>query len=285
MVHRTVACLAQGGVVGHGDRDGLYPGRQRPAAAGRRPAASAWRGPGPTKPGRSPCCSRAPRRPPTGFRRSRWSAGGWPGGSGPGPLTLAFPPGSTDGLFGRLPAEARRLISPEGGLALRNSADPFVRGRARAHPRAAGHGQPRRRPTSRRRSPPTRSAILGGLDMVIDSGPTHLGRVSTRVRIDDDRWAVEREGAIDASNAPADVRPDHPLHLHGQHLPQPDGRGHLQAAPRPTARLHHRPARRTRLRRALRGGRGHQRGSRRRACRRRAPVTRRLARDAPQPAG
>ena len=37
--------------------------------------------------------------------------------------------------------------------------------------------------------------------MVIDSGPTHLGRVSTRVRIDEDRWAVEREGAIDAGRS------------------------------------------------------------------------------------
>jgi protein-tyrosine phosphatase len=34
--------------------------------------------------------------------------------------------------------------------------------------------------------------------MVIDSGPTQLGRSSTWVRIKQDRWIIEREGVIDA---------------------------------------------------------------------------------------
>jgi L-threonylcarbamoyladenylate synthase len=39
-----------------------------------------------------------------------------------------------------------------------------------------------------------------GLDMVIDSGPTPWGQVSTIVRIEDDRWTIEREGAIAATS-------------------------------------------------------------------------------------
>ena len=39
---------------------------------------------------------------------------------------------------------------------------------------------------------------MAGLDMVIDSGPAQARKPMTHVRIGDDRWSLEREGAIDS---------------------------------------------------------------------------------------
>jgi protein-tyrosine phosphatase len=112
-------------------------------------------------------------------------------------LTLAFPLKSCNGLFGRLPAEGRRLIAPEGALALRNSADPFLRDVLELSP-----GPLVLCAFSRADQPPAITTQplreVSQLDMVIDSGPTHLGRDSTMVLIDDEHWTIERPGAIDA---------------------------------------------------------------------------------------
>ena len=35
--------------------------------------------------------------------------------------------------------------------------------------------------------------------MVVDAGPTHYQNFATVVRIDDDRWSIERQGVIDAA--------------------------------------------------------------------------------------
>ena len=40
---------------------------------------------------------------------------------------------------------------------------------------------------------------MTGVDMVIDAGPTHYQNFATVVRIDDDRWSIERQGVIDAA--------------------------------------------------------------------------------------
>ena len=40
---------------------------------------------------------------------------------------------------------------------------------------------------------------LSGVDMVVDAGPTHYQNFATVVRIDDDRWSIERQGVIDAA--------------------------------------------------------------------------------------
>ncbi len=40
---------------------------------------------------------------------------------------------------------------------------------------------------------------LAGLDMVIDAGPTQHQNFATVVRIDDNRWSIEREGVVDAA--------------------------------------------------------------------------------------
>jgi protein-tyrosine phosphatase len=115
----------------------------------------------------------------------------------PGPLTMVFPPEATDGLFGRLSPKVQQLISPEGGLALRSSADPFVRDVLELTPAPLVMSTIH----SPDRSPTITADTLRGLtqvDMVIDSGPTQLGRAATRVRIADERWTIEREGVIDA---------------------------------------------------------------------------------------
>ena len=39
---------------------------------------------------------------------------------------------------------------------------------------------------------------LPGLDMVVDSGPTQYQKFATVVRVDGDRWSIEREGVVDA---------------------------------------------------------------------------------------
>jgi L-threonylcarbamoyladenylate synthase len=196
VVHQAVACLAQGGVVGLATEtvytlvaSALKPegvARMRSQArAGReesRPLTLLLKGP-------EEATDWVPAIPIVG-RRLAWRL--WPG-----PLTLAFPPGSTDGLFSRLPPESRALISPAGGLALRNSAAPFVRDVLELTPAPLVMGTlavPEHAPAI------TADSLRGlvGLDMVIDSGPTHLGNVSTRVLIVDDRWTIEREGAIEA---------------------------------------------------------------------------------------
>jgi L-threonylcarbamoyladenylate synthase len=47
--------------------------------------------------------------------------------------------------------------------------------------------------------PSTADAFRGltGLDMVVDAGPTQYRKSATVVRIDDDRWSIEREGVVD----------------------------------------------------------------------------------------
>jgi protein-tyrosine phosphatase len=196
VVHQAVACLAQGGVVGLATETvyTLAASALKPQGVGRM-RALARAGTDEARPltmllkGAEEATDWVPAISLVG-RRLAWRL--WPG-----PLTLAFPPGATDGLFSRLPAEARRLISPAGGLALRNSADSFVRDVLELTPAPLVMGS---MATAGGSPPITAESLrnLTGVDMVIDSGPTHLGRVSTRVRIEDDRWTLEQEGAIDS---------------------------------------------------------------------------------------
>jgi protein arginine phosphatase len=116
----------------------------------------------------------------------------------PGPLTLLFPCGAADGLFSRLPLDVQKQVSPQGGLALWSSSDPFVREVLELLPAplvlgmATSPDQP---------AATTALALRGrtGLEMVIDAGPTRHGMHCTQVRIDSEGWSVEREGVIDGS--------------------------------------------------------------------------------------
>ena len=107
-----------------GHRDGLRPGgvraqgRERGEGAGAaelrpRPAADpAGQGPrGSERLGAADLASRP---------RMAWRL--WPG-----PATLIFARNMADGLYSRLPAEVKPLISPDGDVALRSPAQPLVR--------------------------------------------------------------------------------------------------------------------------------------------------------------
>jgi protein-tyrosine phosphatase len=194
VVHQAVACLAQGGLIGLATETvytlaasalhqrGLGRLRSLGLIPSSEPLALLVKGP-------EECADWVPGISQIGRRLAQrlW----------PGPLTLVFPRELSDGLFGCLPPEAQKLIAPAGGLALRCSADPFLRDilQLTSAPLALG-------PASAPEGPAAITAGslrgLAGLDLVIDSGPTHCGETCTHVRIDKDRWTIEREGLIDS---------------------------------------------------------------------------------------
>ena len=105
--------------------------------------------------------------------------------------------------------------------------------------------------------------------MVIDAGPTHYQKFATVVRIDEDRWTIERPGVVDARHSRGNVQPDHPVRLHGQHLPQSRWPRPSARSCWPTAGLPARRARSPRIRDPVRRRGGHQWRPRRSPRRRR----------------
>jgi protein-tyrosine phosphatase len=194
VVHQSVACLAQGGIVGLATETEYVlatsalsaPGLRRlrgvPGAREGHSLALLLKGP-------EESSDWAPGLSDVG-RRLAWRL--WPG-----PLTLIVPRRMTDGLFGRLPGSVQELIAPDGALALCSSGEPFLRDVLELSPAplvlsglpAPGAGQ------VAATADPLRE--LAGIEMVIDSGPTHHGRVGTEVRIDEHTWALSRAGVID----------------------------------------------------------------------------------------
>jgi L-threonylcarbamoyladenylate synthase len=193
VVHRAVACIAQGGVVGLATETvyALVASALQPDAVAR---VRALRGPLPSRPltlllkGPEEVTDWVPRISAVG-RRMAWRL--WPG-----PVTLVFPGNGCKGLYERLPDEVKPLVSPDGDVALRSPSQPIVRDILRLLPAPVvismvtdpEHSIPGT-PESLREVP--------GLDMVIDSGPTQYQRLATVVRVDGDKWAIEREGVVD----------------------------------------------------------------------------------------
>jgi protein-tyrosine phosphatase len=195
VVHRAVACLAQGGVVGLATETvyGLAASALRTEAVARirahkssestRPLTLFVKGP-------EEVTDWVPQISQVG-RRMAWRL--WPG-----PATLIFPREMTDGLYSRLPQEVRSLVSPTGDVALRSPAQPIVRDVLRLLPAplvitmAGARAHP---------VPTTAESLreLAGLDMVIDAGPTQYQKLATVVKIGQDCWSVQREGVIDAA--------------------------------------------------------------------------------------
>ncbi len=194
VVHRAVACLAQGGVVGLATETvyGVAASALKAQAVSR---IRALRGSEPTRPltlllkGPAEVTDWVPKISNVG-RRMAWRL--WPG-----PATLVFPHEMADGLYSRLPGDVRSLVSPAGDVALRSPANPIVRDVLRLLPAplvittAGSPACP---------VPATAQALAGlsGLDMVIDAGPTHFQKPATVVKIGHDDWSMEREGVIDA---------------------------------------------------------------------------------------
>jgi protein-tyrosine phosphatase len=194
VVHQSVACLARGGLVGLATESeyvlaasalsvqGLGRLKELGGARAGRALALLLKGP-------EESTDWAPGLSQVG-RRLAWRL--WPG-----PLKLIVPQVMTDGLFSRLPSPIQQLIAPDGALALCSSGEPFLRDVLELSPAPlvlAGSMLPAQ-DLAVASADPLRG--LPGIDMVIDSGPTHHGRVATEVRVDDEKWAVQREGVID----------------------------------------------------------------------------------------
>ncbi len=195
VIHRAVACLAQGGVVGLATETvyALAACALSASSVARvrglrrtelnRPLTLLLKGP-------EEVTDWVPGISQVG-RRMAWRL--WPG-----PATLVFARHMADGLYARLPAEARSLISPDGDVALRSPAHPIVREVLRLLPAPLVVSMVS---TPEHPIPSTAESLRGlsGLDMVVDAGPTHYQNFATVVRIDEDRWSIERQGVIDAA--------------------------------------------------------------------------------------
>ncbi|WP_165249737.1 Sua5/YciO/YrdC/YwlC family protein [Paludisphaera soli] len=194
VVHRVVACLAQGGVVGLASETvyclaasalnprGVARLREQRGDAEPRPLTLLVKG-------ASEAADWVPEIPAIGARLARRC---WPG-----PVSLVFPRPIREGLFDRLPEPVRSMISPDGDVALRCPEDRLMRQVLRFCPAPLVLSLVR----NPDRSPATTAEPLRAMsdvDMAIDSGPTRLGRVATAVRIDGDRWSVVREGVVDS---------------------------------------------------------------------------------------
>jgi L-threonylcarbamoyladenylate synthase len=193
VVHRAVACLAQGGVVGLATETvyALVACALRPEAVAR---VRAMRGALPSRPltlllkGPEEVTDWVPRISEVG-RRMAWRL--WPG-----PVTLVFRGNGGKGLYDRLPDEVKPLVSPDGDVALRSPSQPIVRDVLRLLPAPLVISMVTD-PEQAIPSTPESLRALPGLDMVIDSGPTQYQRLATVVRIDGENWAIERAGMID----------------------------------------------------------------------------------------
>ena len=192
VVHRAVACLAQGGIIGLATETvyGLTASALRPAAVSRLrqiqeldasyPLTLLLRESGEV-------ADWAPHVSPLGRRLARrvW----------PGPVTLVFPGNGAQGLAQRLPSEVRPLIFPEGSVSLRVPAHPFVREVLRLSPGplvlSKAIGLDRGVATT-----PDPLTDRPELEMIVDDGPTRHGQVSTIVEIEGDAWRVLRPGVV-----------------------------------------------------------------------------------------
>lgn len=195
VIHRAVACLAQGGVVGLATETvyGLAASALDASCVAR---VRALRKPGTSRPltlllkGPEEITDWVPGISQVG-RRMAWRL--WPG-----PTTLVFPASIAAGLYVRLPADAKRLISTDGNIALRSPAHPIVREILRLLP---GPLVISTVITPQHPVPSTADALRGlaDVDMVIDAGPTQYQNFATVVRIDGDKWSIERPGVVDTA--------------------------------------------------------------------------------------
>ena len=194
VVHRAVACLAQGGTVGLATEStyGVVAGAVHPRAIDRlRSIVGDARGPDGLATlllkGAGEVDDWASVTTEVGRRLTRRA---WPGA-----VALVFPtPG--DGLMHRLPPDVGRFLVPDGVIALRSPSNKTVREILRLLPCPLVLADPR--PDGDGRWPTTADdlADLPGLDMILDVGPSPLGGPSTIVEVEPDRWSIARPGVV-----------------------------------------------------------------------------------------
>jgi protein-tyrosine phosphatase len=193
VVHRAVACLVQGGIVGLSTETvyGLTASALQPAAVSRLrqlkkldgsvPLTLLLRGP-------EELDDWVPDLSDLGRRLARRV---WPGA-----VVLNFPGPPANGLSRRLPPVVRPLIFPEPCVSLRVPAQPFIREVLRLTPAPLVLSKALR-PDDQAATTAAPLTALAGLNMVVDEGPTQLGQVATVVRVEGDRWRLVRAGAVD----------------------------------------------------------------------------------------
>jgi protein-tyrosine phosphatase len=116
----------------------------------------------------------------------------------PGPVTLVFG-GAEQGLVSRLPEAVRRRVSPSGSVGLRTPAHRAILSALQLlpGPLALGSAGPPGAPAATT-APAVVEALGDEVPVVIDDGPTPLGRCATVVRVDGGAWSVLREGPLSA---------------------------------------------------------------------------------------
>ncbi len=194
VVHRAVACLAQGGVVALPTDSGyavvagaLHPSavarlarifEESPAATGNRPALL-LKGPDEVADWAKVDSDSGRRLLP----RQHWF----------GPLTLILPV-AEGGMVDRLPASARSFLVPDGSIAVRTPAHRMTREVLRLMPGPLIQVDP---PAgSLPGADPLASPL--DLDMILDAGPGRPGGPATVIELADGRWTVVRPGAVPA---------------------------------------------------------------------------------------
>jgi protein-tyrosine phosphatase len=116
----------------------------------------------------------------------------------PGPVTLVFG-GAGGGLASRLPEAVRRRVCPSGSVGLRAPAHRALLGALQLlpGPLVLSSANPTGAPPATT-APAVVEALGEDVGVVIDDGPTPLGRSSTVVRVDGGGWSVLREGPVSA---------------------------------------------------------------------------------------
>jgi L-threonylcarbamoyladenylate synthase len=190
VVHRAVACLAQGGVVALPTETsyGLAASALQPVAVERL-----LRFKGPEAP--IPLCVKGAAEladwvPDLSAQGRRLASRVWPG-----PVILVCHGAIDRGLATHLPSSVRSAVAPDGALGLRCSSHAIVQeilrlvsgplvltgAHAEGQPPPAGPGSLAERPE---------------LDMILDDGPAALDGCATVVRIDPGGWQVVRPGVV-----------------------------------------------------------------------------------------
>ena len=148
----------------------------------------------------------------------------------PGPVTLVVDDFHPESLLHQLPAGVQQWVAPEQTIGLRVPGHQVIldvlRMLAGPWPSAApiGRGSPRPSPPKKCSTP-----WASQVDLVLDDGPCRFGEPSSVVRVQGNRYEILRAGRGAGKDLAAAGQHDDSFCLHGQHLPQPHGRGDLPA--------------------------------------------------------
>lgn len=206
VIHRVVACLAQGGLIGLATDSGygLVASATHLAAVDRLRKWLASVG------DQAEADLGGPeRRSPTLLLKSAEELIDWvdlesssarrlPGRVWPGSVILRFRP-NAGGLADRLPPEVREFVAPDGWLAVQSPADRMTREVIRLTSGPLIQADGASIGASRRLSTIFKAddlARLEDLEIILDSGEPPVGRRPTVVAIDDGGWSIARAGVV-----------------------------------------------------------------------------------------